>query len=61
MGGKAQARFIQRSHDRLTEYSDAYERGKSEYGVSCIYCEVYFVNKKVPENGGFVCKKCRSF
>ena len=61
MAGKAQARFMQRTYDRITDRSDAYQRGEREYGTSCIYCESYFVNIKKPKFGGYVCKNCKEF
>ena len=59
MAGKARSRFVQRGHDRITERSDAYQRGSREYGVECIYCDSYFANIRKPEFGGYVCKSCQ--
>ena len=60
MAGRAQARFIQRHFSRIVDRSDAYERGKNDYGVSCIYCEKYFANIKKPTFGGYICKCCKN-
>ena len=59
MAGKAQARFMQRTFARQIDRSNAYIRGKSEYGVTCIYCEEYFPNVRKGDYG-YVCKQCRS-
>ena len=60
MAGRAQARFMARTHARMIDRSDAYERGKSEYGVDCIYCDQYFANVRKPKFGGYVCKECKN-
>lgn len=60
MAGRAQARFMARTYSRMIDRSDAYERGKNEYGVDCIYCGEYFTNVKKPDSGGYVCKSCKS-
>ena len=59
MAGRAQARFMQRTQNRITERSDALIRGRDEYGVECIYCENYFSNVKKPKFGGYICKSCK--
>ena len=59
MAGRSQSRFMQRSHRRITEKSDAEVRGRNEYGVDCIYCENYFSNVKKPKFGGYICKSCK--
>ena len=58
MAGRAQARFMARTYGRMLDRSDAYQRGESDYGVECIYCEKYFVNIKKPKFGGYICKDC---
>ena len=60
MAGRAQAKFMARTHARMIDRSDAYERGKHDYGVECIYCNQYFANARRPKFGGFVCKDCNS-
>ena len=60
MAGRAQARFVARTYARMVDRSDAYERGKKEYGVECIYCNQYFANVRKPDFGGYVCKACKS-
>ena len=59
MAARPQVRFMQRTFNRQTERSDAYERGSKEYGVTCIYCDEYFSNVRKPEFGGYVCKSCK--
>ena len=58
MAGRAQARFVARTHARMIDRSDAYQRGENEYGVDCIYCGQYFANIRKPKFGGHVCKSC---
>ncbi len=58
MAGRAQARFMARTHARLTERSDAYQRGENEYGVECMYCHSYFANVRKPKFGGYICRSC---
>ena len=58
MAGRAQARFTARTYARMVDRSDAYERGKTEYGVDCIYCGQYFANVRKPKFGGYVCEDC---
>lgn len=60
MAGRAQARFMARTYTRMIDRSDAYERGKNEYGVECMYCNEYFSNIKKPATGGYICKCCKN-
>ena len=60
MAGRSHSRFMQRTHNRITERSDAFIRGENDYGVDCIYCEKYFPNVKKPSLGGYICKSCKN-